>query len=239
MRIAGVPSDPPRGRGPAGSGRQRRDAGCTAKASGPGEQDDAGRGQRGAGRPQRADAERERRSSDPGQLGRPTPRRRRPTRSASASRSRPGSSARRHAPSGGVASPIADGERDEQRDRNAGRERGDGAGEPSSRHRGGEQHRRLPTPVDERAEQRAAEAERDRVRARHDAGHSERAGQVLGVDQEPDAEHRQRQPGDDRAREQAAGAGRGGDRVHGRRWYGSLVHAQGPLFRPWMRPVSR
>ena len=56
-------------------------------------------------------------------------------------------------------------------------------------------------------EQRSTDAERDRVDAGDHAGRGERAGQVPGMDQQPDAEHRQRQPREDRGGEQASYAG--------------------------------
>ncbi len=62
-------------------------------------------------------------------------------------------------------------------------------------------------PVDELPEQWPADAERDRVDAGDHAGRGERAGQVLGMDQQPNAEHLQRQPREDRGAEQAPEAG--------------------------------
>ena len=92
-----------------------------------------------------------------------------------------------------------------------------------------EQHRRLAATIDELAEQRAADAQRDRVDAADEAGGRERAGQMLGVHEQPDAEHRQRQPREQRDREQLAGAGVGGDRVHALDGYVALVHRPDPV----------
>ena len=69
-----------------------------------------------------------------------------------------------------------------------------------------EQHRALPAAVDEPAQPRPADAERDGVGAADRAGGGERAGQVLRVDEQPDAERGERQPGDDRDDEQATSA---------------------------------
>ena len=90
------------GRGGLGAPAPR--AGCTAKATVPATRMRPGRGEHGAGGPQRAERQRERRPRDPGELDG-----RRldgvAARSDAASGSRPGSTVRRQAPSGGVARP--------------------------------------------------------------------------------------------------------------------------------------
>jgi hypothetical protein len=73
--------------------------------------------------------------------------------------------------------------------------------------RAGQQDLRLPAAIDQPAEQRAADAERDRERARDDPGRRERAGQVAHVDQQRDAEHGHRQARDDRDAGEAQDAG--------------------------------
>ena len=90
-----------------------------------------------------------------------------------------------------------------------------------------------------RAEHRRAGAERDRVGGGHEPGGGERAGQAPGVDQQSDAEHRQRQAGqhDIAIRRSAPGV-----------WaivftvgHGTvpLVQIPDPLLGLWTRPVSR
>ena len=127
-------------------------------------------------------AERQRRAGDPGELEGASRR----ARSAAprglrvAQRAAAGSPGRRQAPTGGVARPIpaaratssgsgapagSSGDRAEQR------EGGDGAAQ---------QHGGLAAAVDERAEQRAADAERDRVGAGDDPGGGERAASGAG-----------------------------------------------------------
>ena len=114
-----------------------------------------------------------------------------------------------HAPTGGVASPSAGRERDQQR--RAARPTGSAAiaSRSAAAHAGARPAapRVCPRRSTSPPEQRPADAERDRVGAADRAGGGERAGQVLGVDQQPDAEHRQRQAGDDREDEHAASAG--------------------------------
>jgi hypothetical protein len=83
------------------------------------------------------------------------------------------------------------------------------------RHGGaGHQHGRLATAVDQPSEQRTADADPARVDTGDDPGRGERARQMLGMDQKPDAQHLQRQAGEDRGGEQALSAGGQRDREH-------------------------
>jgi hypothetical protein len=83
----------------------------------------------------------------------------------------------------------------------------------------------------------------------HDAGSGERAGQVPGVDEEPDAEHGQRQARDDRDDEHAQGARGGRDGGHQRllgavgmdakvrrHWFARKVQWTGARPDQWVRP---
>ena len=81
------------------------------------------------------------------------------------------------------------------------------------RHGGaGDEHRRLTAPVDEPSEQRGGDRAGDRVSAADRAGDGERAGQLLSVDEQRDAEHREREASEDRASEQRACSGGREDR---------------------------
>ena len=103
--------------------------------------------------------------------------------------------------------PDAGREREQDVERSAHRLHRDHDQQHSGRGGAGQQHRGLSTPVDEPPEQRPADADRDRVDAGHRSSRGERAGQVPGMDQQSDAEHRQRQPREDRGGEQASYTG--------------------------------
>ena len=123
---------------------------------------------------------------------------------------------RRHAPTGGGLSPSTAAR---PRARRAARRP---AAPRSRRARGPRPAPRRAGPwsaraVDQPSEQRPADAERHAERARDDAGRAQRAGQPLGVDEQPDAEHRHRQAGEHRDGQQAKGAGSGGEGSHGSR----------------------
>ena len=107
----------------------------------------------------------------------------------------------------GFGQPDAGREREQDGERSAHRLHRDRDQQRSGHGGAGQQHRGLSTPVDELPEQWPADADRDRVDAGDHASRGERAGQVLGMDQQPDAEHRQRQPREDRGDEQASYAG--------------------------------
>ena len=70
-----------------------------------------------------------------------------------------------------------------------------------------DQYRGLAAAIDELTEPGTADGKRHRVDPGDDAGGRERAGQMLRVDQQADAEHRLRQPRDDRDGEQSPHAG--------------------------------
>ena len=191
---------------PARLGTPRARSGLRGKRGRAGEQDGASGGQGDARRDRGAEPKCQRWSEDPGQLDRG---RLGGVRGAGGARvGQQAGEQRAHAGAerrGGE--PDRRGEQHGDRHRDALGQRGDGA-EQRGGHRGaGEQHGRLAAAIDERAEQRAADPQRERVGARDQAGGRERPGQVPGVDEQGDAEHRQRQARDDRHGEEAKGAG--------------------------------
>ncbi len=103
--------------------------------------------------------------------------------------------------------PDADRKPDENHQRGGRRQHRDRDQQHGGNARARQQHRSLAAAVHELTEARAADADRQPVRAGDDAGGGERAGEVLHMDQEADAEHRQRQPRKDREGEQASRAG--------------------------------
>jgi hypothetical protein len=192
VRIAGDRSDPPRRRGAWGPGRHARDAGCAANAS--------------AWRPDRADPERERRAEHERNLEH-----RRLEREQRGQPARVGDHARQQGADAGrqrgSRQPGRGREGNQRRRRRAGG-RDPGGHEHHCRHgRAGDEHRGLATAVDESPEQRGRDRAADRVRAADRPGDGERAGQALGVDEQRDAEHREREARKDRASEQRAGTG--------------------------------
>jgi hypothetical protein len=165
--------------------------------------------QRRTGTPQRADRQRQRRTADPRQLdrgrlervrGAPLPgignRRRQQRAQAGADRRRrePDPARQRH----------------QQQQRSTHGQHRDEAEQHGGRSTTRHEHRRLPASIHHATEQRATDPERDGVDAGHEAGGAERPGEVLGVDEQADAEHRQREAGDDRDGEEAARVGGGG-----------------------------
>jgi hypothetical protein len=186
---------------PAARGRLR------GERRGRGQQDDATNRQGRASGPQRPDAERERRPEDIGQLeGRRFEGVRGADRAGIGHKGRKlGSQARAD---GRLGQPDAGCKREKDHDRGARRQNCDRDQQPGGNARARQQHRSLPTAVDELAKPRATDTERDRIDAGDDAGRRERAGHVLRVDQEADAEHRRRQSRDDRDDQQAPRAAR-------------------------------
>ena len=122
----------------------------------------------------------------------------------------PGSRVRTHASSGGRRRRRR---RPAPRARPAGRcaargrrQRGQGGdGRPADEHRG------LPAAVDESAQERRGGRAADRICRADHAGDGERARQLLGMDEQRDAEHGQGQTGDDRGPEEGGRAGGGED----------------------------
>ena len=174
-------------------------------------QDQAGHGQGSTGGPEHAQTQSDRRTAHPGELdgGRLDGIRGADRAGVGHQDGQEGAQAcaeRR----GGEAD--AGGERDEQRQRCARGEQRHCHEQSRGRDRAAEQDGGLATAVDEAAKEWAAEAQGGGIRARHQAGGAERAGHVLGVDDQGDAEHRQRKPGEDRDREQMKRTGRGGER---------------------------
>ena len=206
MRIAGARSEPPRGRSGAGAGRQAREAGWAAKSRRAGHEHGAGDDQRGGGRPRDADEQDERRPDDPRQLdgGRLGGVGRAQGFAVADDRGKDGAQARVDR---WRAQSQDDGQRHEQRDGRAGRQRG-GPREGCARdQRARDEDHRLPAAIDQPAEQRPADPERHGEGARDDAGRRERAGQVAYVDEQRDAEHGHWQARDDRDGREAQGAG--------------------------------
>ncbi len=160
-----------------------------------------------AGRPQHAEAEHERRPAHPGQLD---------GRGLERVGDTDGARDRSRAPGAGCAGtrpPAVSPARfrpQARPGRPAGRASGSSAiaqssAPPTAGAR--QQHDRLSPAVDEPTEHRTADADRHRVDAGDDAGCGEGASQPLDVDHQPDAEHRQRKPREDRRAEQAPCAG--------------------------------
>ena len=132
-----------------------------------------------------------------------------------------GSSVRMHAPTGGDGEPDHAGQRDE---------RGQRRSRPGARPLAPSAAPATLAPATEdrtsaRDGRRAGRGagrrrpSRDRIGARHDAGSGERAGEVLGVDEQADAEHRHRQTREDRDDREAQRAGR---RDEGKPWLARL-----------------
>ena len=239
VRIAGVRSEPSRGRRSAAAGRQRREAGCAANAAVAASRTTPPTRERRAGatRARRCRARAAGRRSRSARRRTPRGRRRRGPR-----RDRGGgpeaARAGRRRPAGWPArSPIASATRTA-----SGAPAGSTAIATSSaaatlalasstevwpRRSTSWPSSGPPTP--------SASA----VDAGDDAGGGERAGQVLRVDQQADAEHRQRQPREDR--EWRTGGVRRGMRRSSAcadaRF--QLVQLEDPDSWPWTRPVSR
>jgi hypothetical protein len=140
-----------------------------AKRSSPGRP--IGREGRAAG-PQRADAQRDRRPEDVGQLDQ-----RRLECVGAADSAGIGQKGWKLGPQAGAdrrcGQPDAGCERDKEGEWSACRKQGDRDQQPRGNAGGGQQHRRLPAPINEVPEQRAAGAERDRVGAGDHAGQGE------------------------------------------------------------------
>ena len=223
----------PRGlRAPCARDRLRRERRAAEEDDEGGDQERPGR------RPHDAEAERERRPGDPGELdgggvkcvgGADVVR---VVEQRGEERAHAGADRRR-------GQPAQQGQHDEQRQRRPDRKQRHRAEHETRRNRAPGKHARLPAAIDDGPEQRSADAERHGIGAGHHAGCGERARQVLGVHEQSDAEHGQRQPGHDRDEEEAAGAGSRGERVHGGDATVGLVHAEDPVSRLWTRPVSR
>ena len=206
---AGARSEPPRGRcgaraGPPGArgGLQRRRRRSPTSSTAP--RDARARRRWSQSAPS---AERERRAGRSRSARRPRRRPRR-RRAALGVGQRPGSSVRRHAPTGGVASPMPAASATSSGERRAGRERA-------------RRRRAAPRPTPALASSTAVWPRRSTSRPSSGPptpsatayapatrpADGERAGQVLRVDEQADAEHRQRQARDDREDEQATCAG--------------------------------
>jgi hypothetical protein len=153
-------------------------------------------GQRRAGRPHRAGEQHERRTGDEGQLGRGRLGRVRGVHAAVSDEA--GDEGAQARPDRRHAQAEQRGQREERRDRRADGHRRSGKERRTGHDGGWQQHDRVPAAVHDPPEQRAADAERAGEDCGDEAGGGERAGQPLGVHQQADAEHRQRQSRDDR-----------------------------------------